>query len=199
MRFCFHSSVEFSCIRSLHQAIDELSCRFYGVILVALLDTLGPGHQRCKICGLGLHLKCPTSRIPGSGALSGFLRSHASSNGVAGSASGCWDSPSPSALVVLPTSTPATDDRCSSCGLSEDAAGAVLALTGGCSSYSSCSPASTSLRMRRRPEMSTKPCCCPAALNHAQRYDYPAPCEPKSLTRSPVALFLLPLPLGPLM
>ena len=48
---------------------------------------------------------------------------------------------------------------------SEDAAGAVLALTGGCSSSLSCSPASTSLRMRRRPEMSTKPCCCPAALN----------------------------------
>ena len=81
---------------------------------------------------------------------------------------------------------------------SEDAAGAVLVLTGDCSSSSSCSPASTSLRMRRRPEMSTKPCCCPAALNHAQRYDHPAPCEPKSLTRSPVALFLLPLPLGPL-
>ena len=36
----------------------------------------------------GLHRKCPTSRTPGSGELSGFLHIHSSSNGVARSASG---------------------------------------------------------------------------------------------------------------
>ena len=167
MRFCFHS-VKFSCNPggaprhsrpwpSTLQSSRSLCRRFHP--LPHVLDSLiSPGlPRRDAAADPGLPLKCPTSRIPGSGAPSRFLRSHASSNGVAGSASGCWDSPSETAPVVLPTSTPATDDRCSSCGLSEDAAGAVLALTGGCSSSSSCSPASTSLRMRRRPKMSRNP------------------------------------------
>ena len=49
----------------------------------------------------GLPRKCPTSRTPGSGVLAGFLRIHASSKGVAGSASGCWDLSLSSMFVVL--------------------------------------------------------------------------------------------------
>ena len=99
MHFCFHSSVEFSCIRSLHQACQSMNCpaastassRWRSSTLSAL--AINAAKFAVSPPPLHQHLKCPTSRIPGSVAPSGFLRSHASSNGVAGSASGCWDSP----------------------------------------------------------------------------------------------------------
>ena len=106
--------------------------------------------------GSDLPRKCPTRRTAGSGVLPGFLRTHASSNGVASSASGCRELPLSSMLVALAASVPtsigcciirvASEENC--CGFRSLARVSAPILIRG-------RPAA--LRARRRHELSTNP------------------------------------------